>query len=124
MKSGFIIILTAFAPGLCAQAQKQQPAPAQETATVIFARALDEQRKGDFAAAKNDYDKIIVLEPTNATAFGNRGNAKLASGDFDGAMSDLNRAIQLQPISAPCYYNRANAWETRGDLDAALLDYN
>ena len=38
--------------------------------------------------------KRSELDPKNATAYDNRGNAYLAKGDYDHAMADYNEAIR------------------------------
>jgi tetratricopeptide (TPR) repeat protein len=48
-----------------------------------------------------DYNQAIQLNPNNARAYRNRGNAKRNKGDLDGAIADFNRAIELNAKHAP-----------------------
>jgi tetratricopeptide (TPR) repeat protein len=69
-----------------------------------------------------NYTRVIERNPKSATAYHNRGNARLAKGDLDGAIADFNRAIDLRPKYADAYKNRATAKRAKGDLDGALAD--
>jgi tetratricopeptide (TPR) repeat protein len=48
------------------------------------------------AYAMEDYNKAIQLNPNDAEAYYNRGNAYVAKGQYDRAIEDYNKAIQLQ----------------------------
>ena len=60
------------------------------------------------------------MQPDNAGAYNNRGNAYDEKGDFDAAIQDYNKAIELQPDYAGAYNNRGNAYDEKGDFDAAI----
>ena len=56
-----------------------------------------------------DYDRAIQLNPYNAKAYYNRGNAKSALGKNQEAIADYDRAIKLDSNFADAYYNRGLA---------------
>jgi tetratricopeptide (TPR) repeat protein len=67
---------------------------------------------------------VIELNPNDAHAYYNRGNAYSSKADYDRAIDDYNRAIELNPKNAHAYYNRGVAYQSKGDYDRALADYN
>ncbi|AEE51067.1 tetratricopeptide repeat protein [Haliscomenobacter hydrossis] len=52
---------------------------------------------GNYAAAKQDYDKAISLDAQDSYHFFNRGQAKQLSGDNAGAIVDYEAALKLKP---------------------------
>jgi tetratricopeptide (TPR) repeat protein len=70
------------------------------------------------------YSEAIRLDPENADAYNNRGNARREKDDLDGAVSDYNEAIRVNPKYAIAYNNRGNVRKAKGDLDGAISDYN
>ena len=89
-----------------------------------FQFGLDNQQKGNYAAAIKDYDQAIILNPQYADAYNNRGNAKNNLGDYNAAVADYNEAIRLNPKYANAYNNRGNAKSNLGDYNAAVADYD
>ena len=89
-----------------------------------FQFGLDNQQKGNYAAAIKDYDQAIILNPQYADAYNNRGNAKNNLGDYNAAVADYNEAIRLNPKYANAYNNRGNAKSNLGDHTAAVADYD
>jgi tetratricopeptide (TPR) repeat protein len=65
----------------------------------------------------------LEVNPKDAGAYYNRGNAELDKGDFDGAIADYNRVIELDPKFTDAYGNRGFAKHAKGDLDGAIADY-
>ncbi len=91
---------------------------------IIFARALQESREGDFLQALASWDKLIDLSSDNGVAFSNRGNVRLALGDPEGAILDQKRAIELLPNEIDPYLNKGIAEEVLARWDEAADDYN
>jgi tetratricopeptide (TPR) repeat protein len=60
-----------------------------------------------------DYDASIERDPKYATAYYNRGNARLDTGDKEGAAADYRQAAKLNP-----YLKQAT--EALQDLDKKL----
>jgi tetratricopeptide (TPR) repeat protein len=71
-----------------------------------------------------DYDEAIRLNPEDADAYSNRGNAYFHKGDFDRAITDYDEAIRLNPEFADAYHNRGSAYFHKGDSDRAIADYD
>ena len=75
-------------------------------------------------ASIDAYDKTIELNPNDAPAHNNRGNAKDALGQYEAALADYNEAIRLDPGLAEAYNNRGITKRNLGQPEAALADYN
>ena len=69
------------------------------------------------------YDKAIQLNPSNADAYYNRGDAYDEMGEYGKAIADYSKAIELAPNHAPAYYNRGCAYGEIGAYDKAIADY-
>jgi tetratricopeptide (TPR) repeat protein len=78
---------------------------------------------GDFDKTIADYTKAIEINPKDAIAFNNRGNAWYRKGDYDKAIADYTKAIEINPKDAIAYYNRGFAWDKKGYFDKAIADY-
>jgi lipoprotein NlpI len=81
-------------------------------------------QKGDHDKAIADFDEALKLDPKNASAYNNRGNAKNEKGDADGAVEDFNAAIKQNARYAAAYFNRGNALAAKGEAKRALKDYD
>jgi hypothetical protein len=69
-------------------------------------------------------NEAIRLDPKNAVAYANRGEAYSDKGDYDRAIEDLNEAIRLAPNHAAAYANRGEAYSNKGDRERAIEDLN
>ena len=69
-------------------------------------------------------NKTIALDPEDADAYYNRGNAYIRKYDFDNAIQDYDKVIQLKPDFAEVYNNRGGAYAQKGELDLAIQDYD
>jgi tetratricopeptide (TPR) repeat protein len=65
---------------------------------------------------------IIQLNPKDAIAYHNRGEAYSLKGEVDRAISDFNKAIELTPNYAPAYNSRGRAYTSKGDYVHAVAD--
>lgn len=83
-----------------------------------FARALDEHKAGDFAAAEAGYRAVLGAQPDNDNAWGNLGLVLGKRGDPD-AETALRRALALRPDKASHHYNLGNWLYGRGRLEEA-----
>lgn len=89
------------------------------TAEVWFERGFN---SSDWDEKMRCYTEAIQLNPNDADAYTNRGNARAHKGDFDGAMQDYTEALRLQPDHADAYNNRGNARSSNGDFAGGVQD--
>jgi tetratricopeptide (TPR) repeat protein len=68
------------------------------------------------------WDHALRVNPTNTTAYNNRGTARAARMDRKGAIEDFDQAIRLYPDFAEALYNRGNMKRDAGDLEGAIAD--
>lgn len=87
------------------------------------AQGIADRARGGAKPGIADYTDAIRRNPTDASAYYNRGNAYSARGDTDRAIADYTATIRLDPTHADAYYNRGNAYSNKGDTDRALADY-
>ncbi|MEK9149009.1 MAG: tetratricopeptide repeat protein [Candidatus Desantisbacteria bacterium] len=63
------------------------------------------------------------LNPNDAPAYNNRGNAKFYLKDYRGALADYDQAIKLNPNDAQAYCGRGLARSMLGQKTEALADF-
>jgi tetratricopeptide (TPR) repeat protein len=80
--------------------------------------------KNDFEGALADYTQALELNPNNADACTDRGDARSFLGNQDGAIADYNHALEFNPNNADAYSGRGGARELQGDFSEALSDYD
>lgn len=68
-----------------------------------------------------DCNKAIELNPTDAIAYNNRGNAYSGLQEYHKAIEDYSRSLQIAP-SADTYYNRAKVYFSLQEYEKALED--
>ena len=88
---------------------------------LVQARRLIE--KSDYTGAITCCNKAIELDPNNAAAYYNRGNANTDLERYEDAIKDYNKAIELDPKFAAAYYNRGNAYTDLERYEDAIQDY-
>jgi tetratricopeptide (TPR) repeat protein len=64
------------------------------------------------------------LDPRQAIAYSNRGNARRANGDLAGAMNDYDQAITLDPRCALAFLNRGIGYLQQGREAEAQRDFD
>ena len=69
----------------------------QSTAEIEFYRGLTLQNEKKWKEAV-DYNKAIKLNPQDAKAYNNRGNAKARLKQYNEAIKDYNQAIELNQV--------------------------
>lgn len=77
-----------------------------------------------FAAAKEEMDTAIKLNPKLAPAYYNRALLAASSGDTKAAVADYTKAIEIVPVMTDAYINRGIIYATSGRNEAALADFN
>ncbi len=89
----------------CLQALRLRPGQPQALTLLGIIAA----QTGDFARALALFDEVLLLEPSNAAAHNNRGNALRALRRPADALASYDKAIALQPDHAPTCNSRGNA---------------
>jgi len=79
--------------------------------------------KGKYDDAIADFDKAIALDPNDAAAYGNRGNAYYSKGEVDRAIADYTKAIALDPNFADAYTNRGVVYYEKGNKEQTIADF-
>jgi tetratricopeptide (TPR) repeat protein len=68
--------------------------------------------------------KAIEINPKNAAAYSNRGNALKELKRMDEALTSYDRAIEIKPDYADAHSNRGNALKELKRMDEALTSYD
>ena len=97
---------------------------AKASSQILFEKALQESREGDFIQANKDWNLFITHNPEDAAALSNRGNILLALGDPEAAIRDQTKAIEISPEDLDPYVNRGIAQEALKHWKEAAEDYN
>lgn len=69
------------------------------------------------------FDRLIQLNPNNAGAYFNKGNALAGMGRFEEAIVGYDQAIRLAPNVADAYNAKGRALESLGRMDEAQKAY-
>ena len=86
--------------------------------------AAQEANRKQHEAALASCDRAIALDPADAEAHKNRGNALQGLGQHDAAIESYDRAIFLRPDFADAYYNRATVLMSKRHYDAAVESFD
>ncbi len=65
----------------------------------------------------------IELDPNDALAYVNRGDAYYSLEEYDRAIADYDHAIRIDAQYALAYYYRGRVYEAKGETEKALADY-
>ncbi|MFT6865675.1 MAG: tetratricopeptide (TPR) repeat protein [Cyclobacteriaceae bacterium] len=76
----------------------------------------------DFDQAVDFYTKSLENDPNFASAYNNRGVARIEDGHSYEAIQDYNQAIAINPDYYEAIFNRAYAYENIGKISNALED--
>lgn len=109
---------------LCSQSLDEEHLGRRDRAGTLVNRGVMLLRTRDYTAARADFDRAIVLEPTLGEAFVNRGVSLMADKAYGEALAEIDRGLALgvdEPAKA--FYNRALVQESLGDARAAYYDY-
>ncbi len=96
------------------------------TANDLLDQANTRYQEDDFTQAVELYAKALELEPQNAIAYNQRGNAYRQMEQYDLCINDYTQAIQYaaSPAEKATYYaNRGAAYALQGDIQRALDDF-
>ena len=77
----------------------------------------------DYHGAISAADKVIEINPNNASAYKNRGLTKFNLEDYNGAIYDLNQSIEINPRDSSYYYYRGHCKRNLNNYSSALSDF-
>jgi tetratricopeptide (TPR) repeat protein len=95
----------------------------QDATTCASCDAPFELRQVEGQIAIEDYDEAIRLNPNDAEAYFNRGNAYHNLNKKKRAIEDYDKAIRLNPQFAETYHNRGTTYRDLGRYNRAIEDY-
>ncbi|MDE5727119.1 MAG: tetratricopeptide repeat protein [Duncaniella sp.] len=78
----------------------------------------------DYAAALEDMNRAIRLQPKHAGFFINRAFLRYMTDDFQGAFADYDYALQLEPQNTIALFNRGLLRSEVHDTDKAVQDFS
>ncbi len=81
-------------------------------------------RQGNYAAAIENYDRAISLNPKYTKAYYNRGVVQDKFGQYEAAITDYDKAINLNPRFTEAYHDRGGTKTKLGRYEAAITDYD
>jgi tetratricopeptide (TPR) repeat protein len=81
-----------------------------------------EFKAGNNAAAVNDFNQAIQLDPTFLGSYLDRGNAEVKLGQLEDASVDFSRIIKADPNDASALANRGATYGQLGENALALAD--
>jgi tetratricopeptide (TPR) repeat protein len=79
--------------------------------------------RGELIQAYFDCDHAVNEDPTNASAFSNRGSLFLLTNDPERAVADFETALRIERSDPTLYFNRGLAYSRLGRHVQAIADY-
>lgn len=134
MKACVILACCLFAADIAAAKTSRvgsgPPPPSGNAVDDLYLRGNYAQTTGDYELAIACWDRLLKLQPDDATAFYSRALAYDSKGDKEKALADIASAIKLTPkdpqiyeLRASIYFKQAGTPAVGGPLDKALADY-
>jgi outer membrane protein OmpA-like peptidoglycan-associated protein/tetratricopeptide (TPR) repeat protein len=80
--------------------------------------------RDDIAACDRLIASGKLTDSQLASAYYNRGLARLDMGEYDRAIADFDQSTGLDPTTAWTFNNRGIAWYAKGNLDRAAADFD
>ena len=90
---------------------------------LIYLEGVDKYEKGQYKEAIQDFTQVIALNPQDARAYNQRGDAFYRLGNYQKAQLDASIAIGLNPQDANAYYDRGFSNYQLGKYKEAIADY-
>lgn len=94
------------------------------TSIDYFQIAHDCFEKNDVDCAIQNYTKYLEQNPSNSSAYYNRGIAYNRKRNYSQAIKDYNKAVELDSNVANYYVARGNSYYNQDDYNQALKDYS
>ena len=88
-----------------------------------FALGVAAHRAGDMRAARDAYERVLLVAPNDVDALNNLGVLLAAMGDLDRAEQLLRRAVGLSPVNAGAWNNLGTVLAQRGRTNDAIAAY-
>jgi len=80
--------------------------------------------RAQYALAKQDFDRAVMLMPGIGETYTDRGAALIGLGRYAEGIADIDYGLTLSPSEPEkAYYNRALADEALDDMKSAYFDY-
>jgi tetratricopeptide (TPR) repeat protein len=98
--------------------------PPSDSIWDLLALATAYYYSGQYEDAKETYDRILSLNPSDSTILHSRGITYGQLGKYDKALADFNRALELRPDAPGTLINRGNAYTELARYDEAFADLN
>jgi serine protease Do len=89
----------------------------------LFQQSDFRRRQRDYSGAIAILDQIIRIDPTNVTAYLERGDTYLFMREFLAAVVDFDQVIQIDPNIGEAYYNRGIAYLRSGSSKESLESF-
>ena len=74
-------------------------------------------------AAIEEFTKVLEIDPDNAAAYYNRGNAYYFQEKYEQAIADYTEALRIDPANVLAYIYRGVAYSNQGEYEQAIADY-
>ena len=92
------------------------------TPEIWLSRAEHLAKGSEFAAAVQDYSRVLSLQPGRVAALQGRAESLMHAGKYQDAIVDCDSIMMLQP-SATAYSLRGDLWYAVADFDNAINDF-
>lgn len=92
------------------------------TSLMYLRRAQAYSQAKNYAAALQDAEKVVAMNPRQRWALELRAHLSMSAGKYENAVRDLSECIKLSPQEGKLYADRANAYDAMGKKAQAKAD--
>jgi tetratricopeptide (TPR) repeat protein len=112
--------------GGCQSNQQNEPHYTDDSSliTALLQEGSLLHTQSKFREAITSFDKALKIDPKNAKAYRNKGNALDDLGDKAGAIKCFDEALRINPEYAMAYHGKGNALYSLGDKAGAIKCYD
>lgn len=89
---------------------------------LYISRAVALMNLLEFARARADIDRALVLDKNNFVGWALRGELLALEKQYESALASFNRSIEIRPTWSLAYLDRGNLYQEQGRLAEALAD--
>ena len=115
--AGVLLLSASIAASVAAADSRQQQL---RSADAAFHAGYAAEQSGDLAAAKGQFEKVVLLAPDIAEGHSALGSVLLQLGEYQQAIREFVRAIALNADDRTAQMNLAIAYEQSGDHEKSL----